>query len=356
MSDLNIPKNFTKSLSNWYLKNKRELPWRETTDPYKIWLSEIILQQTRVQQGMPYYLNFVTRYPDVQKLAQASEKDVLSLWQGLGYYSRGRNLHKTAGLIVKEHNGIFPGNYDGLLTLKGIGPYTAAAIASFAYKERVAVVDGNVYRVLARLFGMHEDITQNASKKVFAALAKQLIDAAKEPDIHNQAMMEFGALHCTPAKPSCGDCPFAAVCVACRSNEQHLLPVKSKKTKKQERFFQYFILQHGSSMLMKERKEKDIWHGLYEFLLLETDKAETIKTLLKILPELSLDNIVHESKAYKHVLSHQVLHARFFVVNISKRLFLTFQKKYGLLPVATAELADTPKPVLISNFLKAHNF
>jgi A/G-specific adenine glycosylase len=356
MQDLTmIQKKFHKELIRWYLKNKRELPWRETTDPYPIWLSEIILQQTRVQQGMPYYFAFLKQFPTVFDLAHASEKDVLSLWQGLGYYSRARNLHKTAQQIVSEFKGIFPDSYIGLLELKGVGPYTAAAIASFAYKESVAVVDGNVYRVLTRIFGIYEDITLPATKKQIAILAQSLIPT-KQADIYNQAIMEFGAIHCTPAEPNCENCPFSGTCVAYSTGDQKILPIKAKAKAKESRFFNYVIIRSGDIVLMKERGANDIWQGLYEFWLHET--AQTV-----LLAELQLDQF-HLTEKYlraeygpfKHILSHQILHAQFYVFDVPQRIFMSIKKQYSMEEINISEITLTPKPVLIAKCLKAHKF
>jgi len=350
-----IEKKFSKELINWYLKNKRELPWRETKDPYPIWLSEIILQQTRVQQGMPYYFSFLKAFPTINHLAKASEKDVLSLWQGLGYYSRARNLHKTAQLIATTYKGNFPDSYATLLDLKGVGPYTAAAIASFAYKEQVAVVDGNVYRVLARIFGIYEDITLNTTKKTFVALAQQLIPK-KDPDLYNQAIMEFGALHCTPAEPKCGTCAFARICVANATGDQRVLPVKAKQKSKQERYLHYFMIRYGNFVLMKERGSNDIWQGLFEFLLVETKKPASFTETLKLTKGILKKDVIGEYGPYKHILSHQILHANFYAVDVEKSRFDLLKKQYALEKIALNELEKTPKPVLITKYLKAHKF
>lgn len=351
----NIEKKFCKELINWYLKNKRELPWRETEDPYPIWLSEIILQQTRVQQGLPYYFSFLKHFPTVNDLAKATEKDVLSLWQGLGYYSRARNLHKTAQLVVSGYAGSFPDTYADLLNLKGVGPYTAAAIASFAFKEQVAVVDGNVYRVLTRIFGIYEDITLNTTKKTIAELAQKLIPK-KSPDIYNQAIMEFGAMHCTPADPKCEICPFAQICIAKIAGDQKILPVKAKAKAKQERFFSYFMVRCGEQVLMKERGGNDIWQGLFEFLLIETKKKPSFSEVLKLAPIISEESIQFEYGPYKHILSHQILHATFYAVVVNKKKFDAIKKHYSLEEVNIREITATPKPVLISKYLKAHKF
>lgn len=348
-------KKIPKELTNWYLKNKRELPWREIQDPYPIWLSEIILQQTRVQQGMSYYFSFLKAFPTVFDLANANEKEVLSLWQGLGYYSRARNLHKTAQQIVREFNGVFPDSYDGLLALKGVGPYTAAAIASFAFKEQVAVVDGNVYRVITRIFGIYEDITLTTTKKQIAELAQTLIPA-KNPDLYNQAIMEFGAMHCTPSEPKCDICPFSEICVAYRAGDQKILPLKAKAKPKHERFFSYFILRNGDKVLMKERGANDIWQGLYEFLLFETSEKESLGNLLLDQLYVTEKYLRAEYGPYKHILSHQILHARFYVFDVSLKIFKSIKKQHEMEEINISEITRTPKPVLISKCLKAHKF
>ena len=350
-----IEKKFSKELINWYLKNKRELPWRETEDPYPIWLSEIILQQTRVQQGLPYYFSFLKHFPTINDLANATEKEVLSLWQGLGYYSRARNLHKTAQLIVADYAGSFPNNYAGLLHLKGVGPYTAAAIASFAFKEKVAVVDGNVYRVLTRIYGIYDDINLNTTKKLIAELAQKLI-SKMSPNIYNQAIMEFGAMQCTPSDPKCEICPFAQICIAKIAGDQKILPVKSKAKAKQERFFSYFMVRYGDTVLMKERGGNDIWQGLFEFLLIETKKIASFTEVLKLVPLIPESNIQFEYGPCKHILSHQILHATFYTVIANKKKFDAIKKEYALEEINIREITATPKPVLITKYLKAHKF
>ena len=350
------PEAFSQTLVTWYEANKRDLPWRQTKDPYKIWLSEIILQQTRVKQGMPYYEKFVEAYPTVVDLAQAPEQEVLRLWQGLGYYSRARNLHAAAQMVANEYEGSFPDNYKELLKLKGVGEYTAAAIASFAFQEKVAVVDGNVFRVLARLFNLDDDIASNPAKKKFTALANQLISPT-QPDAHNQAMMEFGALHCTPQKPNCLFCPFQQACLAFQFGKQQELPVKIKKVKIKKRYFQYIVWQYQDQILAKERPAGDIWQGLHDFHLVETKKATT--TWEATLDELSDDFILEKTKLAaqseekKHVLSHQHIFARFFKVEVSdSEVFHHLQQQYGLQSYTSQMLEDAPKPILIGNYLK----
>ncbi|HEY6915066.1 MAG TPA: A/G-specific adenine glycosylase, partial [Paludibacter sp.] len=248
---------FTHQIHHWYSNFKRDLPWRNTDDPYYIWLSEIILQQTRVNQGWAYYTSFIQTFPSVKDLAKASEDQVLKLWQGLGYYSRARNLHFTAKYIVDQYQGKFPNTYQGLLSLKGIGEYTAAAIASISFHEAVPAVDGNVYRVLSRYFGISEPMDTTQGKKVFMQLAKNLIKGTN-PGMHNQAMMEFGALQCTPLKPNCPECPLNNRCFAYLNQKQGELPVKSKKTKQRNRYFNYFVLIHDDSTWIRKRIHKDI--------------------------------------------------------------------------------------------------
>ncbi len=240
--------DFSNTLINWYLQNKRELPWRNTKNPYYIWLSEIILQQTRVAQGLPYYLNFITTFPTVKALANTSEEEVLKLWQGLGYYSRARNLHATAKHISAELNGIFPNNYADLLKLKGVGEYTAAAIASFSYNEDIAVVDGNVFRVLSRFFGVESDISDNKTRKEFQSLANSILPKGKASDF-NQAIMEFGAIQCVPKSPNCSDCIFNTNCYALQKNKVGELPVKTKKIKIKNRFLNYIIVKDSNANL-----------------------------------------------------------------------------------------------------------
>src|SRR6478736_1262977 len=271
---------FSNILIKWYLQNKRDLPWRKTTDPYPIWLSEIMLQQTRVAQGMPYFLSFTTAFPTVFDLANASEEQVLKLWQGLGYYSRARNLHKTAQIVAFEMNGIFPDNYNDLLKLKGIGEYTAAAIASFSYNECVPVVDGNVFRVLSRYFDLETDIAQASAKKEFAALAFELMPK-DNPAQFNQAIMEFGALQCVPKNPNCAECVFNDSCLALQKKKVNQLPVKLKKTKVRNRYFNYIIgIDEKENTIIQKRTAKGIWHNLYEFPLIETEQVEDFENII----------------------------------------------------------------------------
>ena len=344
--------NFSKHLIAWYLKNKRDLPWRNTVDPYKIWLSEIMLQQTRVAQGLPYYLKFVTEFPSVNHLAEASEEQVLKLWQGLGYYSRARNLHATAKHVTFELNSVFPDNYTGLIKLKGVGDYTASAIASICYNEPKAVLDGNVFRVLARLYGIDTPINTPEGGKLFSKLSQELIDV-KQPDIHNQAIMEFGATHCTPKKPNCDSCVFNIKCVALKNDDVGSLPVKLKKLKIKKRFFNYIVpLASNETTILYKRPEKGIWANLYEFPLIETeDSIEYNELLDKVKREEmfreSFTLSIYNEKEIVHKLSHQHIYTRFWIVTTDEKLKST---------IPVSEVEDYPVPVLIANFINEFSF
>lgn len=332
---------FSEKLVKWYKDNHRNLPWRATRDPYRIWLSEIILQQTRVSQGLPYYERFVEKFPTVKHLAAAPEQDVLRLWQGLGYYTRARNLHRCAIKVATELNGKFPETFNELITLPGIGEYTAAAIASIAHQEPVAVVDGNVFRVLARVFGVDTIINSPAGKREFGELANRVLDP-KNPDIHNQAIMEFGALFCTPKTPMCHECIFKSSCEAFRSDLQYVLPVKQKSKKSSQRYFYYLVVKKGKSLAMKKREEKDIWNGLYDFPLIEHKRAVSDSQLKK-----DFGRGIKLSKTFKHILSHQTIHARFIMTDSVSDSTLQKSTKF----YSAAQIANLPKPVLISRFL-----
>ena len=337
--------NFSNTLIKWYLQNKRDLPWRNTTNPYPIWLSEIMLQQTRVAQGLPYYKSFTTAFPTVFDLANAHEEQVLKLWQGLGYYSRARNLHQTAKIVANELNGVFPDNYIGLLKLKGIGDYTAAAIASFSYNEVVPVVDGNVFRVLSRYFDVENDISINSTKKIFAELALELIPK-DNPAQFNQAIMEFGALQCVPKNPSCTICPFNESCAALQKNKINKLPVKSKKIKVTSRFLNYLIYNDEKNQtIIQKRVDKGIWQNLFEFPLLETENSVDLEYIS--------NNIIVENRVIAigkinneeiiHKLTHQKLHINFWKIEIAGFL------KNGF---SSIELQTFPFPIVIANFIE----
>lgn len=313
--------DFQKHLIGWYDKNRRDFPWRGTKNPYFIWLSEVILQQTRALQGLPYYTQFTQLYPTVEALANAPLDDVMKTWQGLGYYSRARNLHATAQLISDEYKGKFPVNYDGLIQLKGIGPYTAAAIASFAYKEKKAVVDGNVYRVLSRYFNDYSPIDSTIGKKHFQSIADSLI-SDKHPDLFNQAIMELGATVCTPKQYKCDVCPLQESCLALKERTITELPVKAKKTKVTNRYFNYFILKKDECFVLKKRTKKDIWQGLYEFPNIDKREPITEQDIQVYLKDRGLQTINHTSETIKHILSHQHLHVKFIHVAESPNVLL----------------------------------
>jgi A/G-specific adenine glycosylase len=343
---------FSEKVVEWYEQNQRKLPWRENRDPYRIWLSEIILQQTRVNQGLPYYQKFIEEFPTVRDLAQATEQKVLRLWQGLGYYSRARNLHKCAKEVVKKYQGLFPDSFEKLKSLPGIGDYTAAAIASIAFHEPVAVVDGNVFRVLSRIYGIDTAINSPQGKKIFSQLANELVHL-KNPGGHNQAVMEFGALHCKPQNPFCEPCVFNVTCFAASKNLQHTLPVKIKGKTSRKRYFYYIVVQKGNSLLMKKREQKDIWQGLYDFHLIEKTRTVDVKKLIAdvdLLSKHAANNFeIQITEAYRHVLTHQVIHARFIIVKYHKAL--TIRDK-NLKFFTKSRISALPKPVLVSQFLE----
>lgn len=313
---------YSNIIINWYLQNKRDLPWRNTTDPYKIWISEVILQQTRVNQGLDYYLRFIERFPNIEALANADEDEVLKFWQGLGYYSRARNLHVASKEIMSKYAGRYPNEYKDIITLKGVGEYTAAAIASFAYNLPYAAVDGNVYRVLSRLFEIDTPIDSNKGKKQFGELAQEILSKT-QPGLHNQAMMEFGALHCTPASPSCRNCPIQVNCKAFENNRIQDFPVKSQKTKITNRYFNYlFIDQDNQYTYLQKRTKNDVWKNLYEFPLIETEGLMSVEELInneefnKLFPKYTEITISDSYKTIKHILSHRNIFARFFSIKM----------------------------------------
>jgi len=344
---------FTKTITNWYSDNKRILPWRQTKDPYYIWLSEIILQQTQVKQGLPYYEAFVTKYPTVFDLANADESDVLKLWQGLGYYSRARNLHATAKYIVNELNGVFPNSYNDLLKLKGVGDYTASAIASICFNETTAVVDGNVYRVLSRYFEINTPINSSRGAKEFKALAQELIDK-KNPAEFNQAIMEFGAVQCKPKNPDCNICPLNKGCIAFNKNRIAELPVKIKSAKAKKKHFNFLVfISKDQKTVLEKRKGKGIWQNLYQFPLVETDKAQSFnafKKLIKshhLLKEAPFELVLYNKNAIIHKLSHQHLHTKFWIVNVDM---------LNANGISVEKIHDFPVPILIGNFIENFNF
>ena len=315
---------FTRLLLQWNDEfNSREMPWKNEKDPYKIWLSEVILQQTRVEQGLPYYNKIIQQYPTVTALAKAKDETVFKLWEGLGYYSRCRNLLSTARLVANEMGGVFPTEYTALLQLKGVGAYTAAAIASFAYNLPYAVLDGNVYRVLSRIFDIEIATDSKEGKELFSALAQKLID--KElPGKYNQAIMDFGATVCKPALPVCNVCPLNTICKAYKHGTVNLLPIKEKQLKKKHRIFYYFVFQHKNQYMIHQRTTKDIWQNLHEFYLLESSKtihwnanniAEWLEQQLSIKEGFVIEDI---SAEMSQQLTHQKITSKFILVRLNK--------------------------------------
>ncbi len=345
-------KFFLEILIKWNRnKNKRQMPWKGEKDPYKIWISEIILQQTRVQQGLDYYNRFIKAWPDVKSLAVAQEQEVYKLWEGLGYYSRCRNLIASAKFIIEELGGKFPFKYEEILSLKGIGTYTAAAIASFAFNQPYAVLDGNVFRVLARFFGISTAVDTSPGKKLFGNLATELLDK-KRPAEYNQAIMDFGAVVCKPSQPLCLECPLQIQCIAFRKKITAKLPLKEKSIKKRERFFNYVLIEQNNKLYVNQRTAKDIWQNLYEFILLETKTLIAEKNFLKM-PELtSLMNnenfaIDKISETFSQKLTHQTITGRF--IHITLKRPLPSLNKY--MAVSRKELALLPFPKFIASYL-----
>ena len=306
--------DFSRQITDWYRQNKRELPWRQTTNPYYIWLSEIILQQTRVIQGMNYYLKFINHYPTIDDLANADEQSVLNDWQGLGYYSRARNLHAAAKQIQSTYNGVFPKTYEEIISLKGVGNYTAAAISSFAYNLPYAVVDGNVFRLLSRLFDIDIAIDSNEGQKTFTKIANELLDN-QNPGIHNQAVMEFGALQCTPTNPSCTNCIFQQECIALKNGTVNMRPLKKGKTKIRNRYFHYFHFDNGVDIILQKRTEKDIWQHLYEFPKIEFEQDQNLEEIKKFIKQTFQIEAVDFTIFKKHILSHQHIYCTFWIFN-----------------------------------------
>ncbi len=309
---------------NWYDPEDRPMPWKSEKNPYLVWLSEIILQQTRVEQGLPYYNRFKNKYPTVDFLAAAPEDEIMKYWEGLGYYSRARNLHDSAKFIAKSLNGVFPKTYKDILTLKGVGPYTAAAIASFAFGLPHAVVDGNVYRVLSRIFGINDAIDGSAGKKKFESLAHELLDK-KNPAEYNQAIIDFGAIHCSPKLPSCEKCPFNNRCFAFLNNQVDSFPVKSKKIQRKTRYFNYLVLNSSSQVLIRKRTQKDVWRNLYEFPIIESDSLIQLEELYQdsFFQTFVGKNfkVLHFSKPVAQNLTHQKIISRFLELELENIVF-----------------------------------
>ncbi len=346
---------FSTTLLRWYAENKRELPWRNTTAPYPIWLSEVILQQTRVAQGMEYYLRFVENFPTIFDLAAAPEDQVMKLWQGLGYYSRARNLHDTAKKIVSDYAGKFPQTAAELQKLKGIGSYSSAAIASFAFNECIPAIDGNVLRLTTRLFGIFDPIDLPKTRKQVDEVLRKLIDK-KNPGLFNQAMIEFGALYCKPTSPDCDQCIFTDICYAKRQDKVHLLPTKSTPITIRKRFFYYLLITEEQNILLHKRTARDIWKGLYDFPLIESDNALSEKEIRKSITEnmqawnYDLFQITGIEQEIKHQLTHQSIHVSFIKIQL--------QDKVPAAPISfqwiqVKEIHNFPVPRLIENYLNS---
>lgn len=342
--------DFSDRILSWYAQNKRDLPWRKTRDPYTIWLSEIIMQQTRVAQGLPYYLRFIEHYPRVEDLANAGEEDILKIWQGLGYYSRARNLHATARMLVAEYQGQFPTTFKGLMSLKGIGPYTAAAIGSICYDLPTPVVDGNVYRVLSRYFGVELAVNSGEGRRYFADLAGRVLNRSN-PGNYNQALMEFGALQCVPRNPDCASCPLSDSCAGLAENKVAQLPVKLPKKAVRKRYFNYFMaVDPNFQTLLLKRKDGGIWQGLYEFPLLESETELSDELAEEQFMKEGFSQLLEPQKFLKinpvplvHKLSHQHLFVTFRILYLGKEL------KDGI-PIE--EMHSFPVPILIANFME----
>lgn len=342
---------FTKKLLEWNELNTRVMPWKGEKDPYRIWLSEIILQQTRVEQGLAYYNKFINVFPSIHQLANASEQEVFKLWEGLGYYSRCKNLIETAKFISKELNGRFPSTYEAVRALKGIGPYTAAAITSFAYNLPYAVVDGNVLRVLSRYFGITTPIDSTKGKKLYNNLAGELLDK-QHPALYNQAIMDFGAVVCKAQQPLCTICIQKEECSAFKNNLVKVLPVKEKILTKKTRWFYYFIVEYQDKFYIRKRSSKDIWENLYEFVLKESDRKllpdiNSLKTTFQSMVGQHQFDIHHVSEVYRQKLTHQTIVGQFIKVSINHPAFISEEYK----AVLKNDLFKYPFPKIITNWL-----
>lgn len=347
---------YSKQLVSWYRKNKRDLPWRETNNPYVIWISEIILQQTRVAQGLDYFHRFITRFPNIRTLAEAQEDEILKMWEGLGYYSRALNLHTAAKQLCQTFGGSFPQLYTDVRSLKGIGDYTAAAICSFAWNQPYAVVDGNVYRVLSRLFALDIPIDTSRGKKAFSQLAHQLLDK-QNPGIHNQAIMELGALVCTPSNPDCLHCPLQERCLAYARHQPEKYPVKQGKTLNRIRYFHYLHIRHKEDTYIEKRGKNDIWRGLYQFPLIESEHPadfakiqshDFFRKLTKSCPELQIRQVCEN---LKHVLSHQTIYATFWQIELAESSPM-LESQFLRIPEEDLRLYSVPK--LLRNYLSEY--
>lgn len=343
---------FSTEILKWYYNNRRELPWRGIDDPYKIWISEVILQQTRIEQGRSYYEKFIGRFPNVASLAAAREEEVLKLWQGLGYYSRARNLHKGARQVMEQYKGVIPAQFTGLKSLHGVGEYTAAAIASIAFHQPVAAIDGNVFRVMSRFFGIDLPIDTAQGKKTFRDLAGKCLNKEKPGD-YNQAVMEFGALLCVPQNPKCTSCPLSDHCFALHKNSVANFPVKSKKIKQRKRYFHYLVLQYKQALYFKKRTQNDIWKNLFDFPLIESNEALNIEQLSQTnewsrIFRRNQIAILDISPYYKHLLTHQQLFASFIQIEVKNENYLP----HNFIKIDKRNTFELPVPKIIENYLE----
>ncbi|MDR0419619.1 MAG: A/G-specific adenine glycosylase [Prevotellaceae bacterium] len=345
---------FSDKLIAWYELNKRDLPWRKTRDPYAIWVSEVILQQTRVAQGLCYYLKFLEAFPTIEDLADAPVDDVMKVWQGLGYYTRARNMQVAARQVLNDFAGEIPHTYEGLRKLKGVGDYTASAIGAFAFDIPRPAVDGNVYRIISRLFGVSTPIDTLAGQKELYQLAFEVLDKDR-PALFNQAIMDFGGTLCTPKNPRCGDCPANDMCYALRNNCVGNLPAKSKKVKVSKRYFSFLMIKYKDYTFIRQRTDKDIWHSLYEFPLIETPRKVGVKTLEKT-PEWRewfgdiKPAIRHASEIIKYMLSHQYIFTRFYIIEADK---LPYALASNFIKVKISDVSDYSTPRLIDSYMAA---
>jgi A/G-specific adenine glycosylase len=344
---------FSNILLSWYQTHKRDLPWRNTSNPYYIWVSEIILQQTRVQQGLAYYLRFIERFPSIELLAESKLDEVLKLWEGLGYYSRARNMHKAAQQIVHQYKGKFPNTYSSLLKLNGVGDYTASAIASFAFNESVPVIDGNVYRVIGRYLGISYDINSAKGKTKYKEAASELMDS-KNAAQYNQAIMEFGALQCVPKNPNCDVCPLNGSCYSAITQTVEEFPVKRNKVKITQRFFYFFVVSCEETFVLHQRKANDIWNNLYQFPLIEVSKKESIENIVDQFTrnrDVDAFELLGVSKEVKHVLSHQHIFARFIRIELNEIPGL----KANEVSVSRAKMKEYSLPRIITRYLEQND-
>jgi A/G-specific adenine glycosylase len=338
---------FASGILTWYPSHARDLPWRNTKDPYVIWLSEIILQQTRVAQGLPYFNSLLSAFPSVFALAQAEESVLFRHWQGLGYYSRARNLHKAAKIVVSQYAGLFPSSYQELIKLPGVGPYTAAAIASFSFGEAVPVVDGNAFRILSRYFGIETDIMRSSARKEFTELAQTLIPQAHAATF-NQAIMEFGSLQCSPV-PNCQSCPLRISCVAFATKQTQVLPIKSKGKALRTRYFNYFFVVQQHKFLVRKRSEKDIWQGLWEFVVHETDAVSDLQTAIGPNHALLAFPNTKLNSPQKHLLSHQCIVSQAWLIQVPDNVNISIPHDFQWMDAQ--EFENCGKPTLLVNLI-----